>query len=202
MDCIGRAACDRKGCQRSTRIGLRVISHAWLAGGTHIGFPFPGRVRMNGTRRPNTQRCRRGIRHRAGGKLYVFGRLGLDWKAMGMVMEYDPRTDRWTRKRDMPHARHHVVLAETWMLSGEPCNVFQPKFICSLVLCKLRARVIFRHWRFLGCLIYKCETRQVFWWCEEFFLCHGMEKKNMNIQKICLLFFASSLWLALPAQAT
>ena len=129
----------------------------------------------------------------AGGKLYVFGRLGLDWKAMGMVMEYDPRTDRWTRKRDMPHARHHVVLAETWMLSGEPCNVFQPKFICSLVLCKLRARVIFRHWRFLGCLIYKCETRQVFWWCKEFFLSHGMEKKNMNIQKICLLFFASSL---------
>ena len=70
----------------------------------------------------------------------------------------------------------HIV-AETWMLSGEPCNVFQPKFICSLVLCKLRARVIFRHWRFLGCLIYKCETRQVFWWCEEFFLCHGMERE-------------------------
>lgn len=26
-----------------------------------------------------------------GGKLHVFGGLGLDWKAMGMVMEYDPR---------------------------------------------------------------------------------------------------------------
>src|SRR5690348_7866438 len=88
------------------------------------------------------------------------------------------------------------------MLSREPCNMFQPKFICSLVLYKLRARVIFRHWRFLGCLIYKCETRQVSWWCEELFLSHGMEKKNMNIQKICLLFFASSLWLALSAQAT
>jgi hypothetical protein len=48
----------------------------------------------------------------AGGKLYVFGGLGLDWKAMGMVMEYDPDTDRWTRKRDMPQYLHHVALAE------------------------------------------------------------------------------------------
>jgi hypothetical protein len=48
----------------------------------------------------------------AGGKLYVFGGLGLDWKAMGMVMEYNPDTDRWTRKRDMPQYLHHVALAE------------------------------------------------------------------------------------------
>jgi N-acetylneuraminic acid mutarotase len=48
----------------------------------------------------------------AGGKLYVFGGLGLDWKAMGMVMEYDPVIDKWTRKRDMPRNLHHVALAE------------------------------------------------------------------------------------------
>jgi hypothetical protein len=48
----------------------------------------------------------------AGGKLYVFGGLGLDWKAMGMVMEYDPGADKWTRKGDMPHGLHHVALAE------------------------------------------------------------------------------------------
>lgn len=48
----------------------------------------------------------------AGGKLYVFGGLGLDWKAMGMVMEYDPETDRWTRKGNMPRYLHHVALAE------------------------------------------------------------------------------------------
>jgi len=48
----------------------------------------------------------------AGGKLYVFGGLGLGWKPMGMVMEYDPDTDRWTRKRDMPRGLHHVALAE------------------------------------------------------------------------------------------
>ncbi|MGB4923927.1 MAG: kelch repeat-containing protein, partial [Candidatus Nitrotoga sp.] len=41
-----------------------------------------------------------------GGKLYVFGGLGLDWKAMKMVMEYDPATDKWTRKGDMPHGLH------------------------------------------------------------------------------------------------
>jgi hypothetical protein len=38
----------------------------------------------------------------AGSKLYVLGGLGLDWKAMGMVMEYDPGADKWTRKGDMP----------------------------------------------------------------------------------------------------
>lgn len=39
------------------------------------------------------------------GKLYVFGELGLDWKAMRMVMEYDPATDKWTPQgRHAPHA--------------------------------------------------------------------------------------------------
>lgn len=31
---------------------------------------------------------------------------------MGMVMEYDPDIDRWTRKRDMLRHLHHVALAE------------------------------------------------------------------------------------------
>lgn len=62
--------------------------------------------------RPNTQGAEEVDGIAAGGKLYVFGGLGLDWKAMEMVMEYDPRTDRWTRKRDIPHALHHVALAE------------------------------------------------------------------------------------------
>jgi N-acetylneuraminic acid mutarotase len=29
-----------------------------------------------------------------------------------MVMEYDPPSDRWTRKQDMPHRLHHMALAE------------------------------------------------------------------------------------------
>ena len=48
----------------------------------------------------------------AGGKLYVFGGLALAWKPIGLVMEYDPATDRWTRKRDMPAYHHHFALAE------------------------------------------------------------------------------------------
>lgn len=44
----------------------------------------------------------------ARGKFYVFGGLALDWKPMGMVMEYDPGTDQWTRKHDTP------VYITTW----------------------------------------------------------------------------------------
>lgn len=49
----------------------------------------------------------------AGGKLYVFGGLAPGWKPMGMVVEYDPAVNRWTRKRDMPQFIHHVALAES-----------------------------------------------------------------------------------------
>ena len=31
---------------------------------------------------------------------------------VGMVMEYDPGTDKWMRKGDMPHSLHYVALAE------------------------------------------------------------------------------------------
>jgi len=48
----------------------------------------------------------------AGGKMYVFGGLAPGWKPIGMVLEYDPASDRWTRKRDMPAPQHHVALAE------------------------------------------------------------------------------------------
>lgn len=48
----------------------------------------------------------------SGGKMYVFGGLAPGWKPIGLVMEYDPATDRWTRKRDMPAYQHHVALAE------------------------------------------------------------------------------------------
>lgn len=48
----------------------------------------------------------------SGGKMYVFGGLAPGWKPMGMVMEYDPATNQWTRKRDMPAYQHHVSLAE------------------------------------------------------------------------------------------
>lgn len=48
----------------------------------------------------------------AGGKFYVFGGQQLGWKSLGMVFEYDPASDRWTKKKDMPLPAHHTALAE------------------------------------------------------------------------------------------
>jgi N-acetylneuraminic acid mutarotase len=49
----------------------------------------------------------------SGGKMYVFGGLAPGWKSMGMVMEYDPAANSWTRKKDMPAYQHHVAVAES-----------------------------------------------------------------------------------------
>lgn len=48
----------------------------------------------------------------ANGKLYVFCGLAPGWKPIGMVYEYDPAADRWTKKKPMPLASHHVSLTE------------------------------------------------------------------------------------------
>jgi N-acetylneuraminic acid mutarotase len=48
----------------------------------------------------------------AGGKLYVFCGLAPAWKPIGMVYEYDPSTDRWTKKGTMPLLSHHVAFTE------------------------------------------------------------------------------------------
>src|SRR3989454_8070292 len=46
------------------------------------------------------------------GKLYVFCGLAPGWKPIGMVYEYDPGADRWTKKSTMPLASHHVAFTE------------------------------------------------------------------------------------------
>lgn len=48
----------------------------------------------------------------SGGKLYVFGGLAPGWKPKGLVYEYDPAKDAWTKKKNMPIPSHHVALAE------------------------------------------------------------------------------------------
>jgi len=48
----------------------------------------------------------------AGGKMYVFCGLAPGWKPMGMVYEYDSATDKWTKKKPMALASHHVAFAE------------------------------------------------------------------------------------------
>ena len=41
------------------------------------------------------------------GKFYVLGGFGVGGMAPGLVFEYDPATDRWARKKDMPVKVHH-----------------------------------------------------------------------------------------------
>jgi len=48
----------------------------------------------------------------AAGKMYVFCGLAPGWKPVGMVYEYDPATDKWTKKKPMPLLSHHVAFAE------------------------------------------------------------------------------------------
>jgi len=48
----------------------------------------------------------------AGGKMYVFCGLAPGWKPIGMVYEYDPSGDKWTKKKPMPLASHHVSFTE------------------------------------------------------------------------------------------
>jgi N-acetylneuraminic acid mutarotase len=48
----------------------------------------------------------------AGGTLQVIGGLAPGWIPRGLVFEYDPVADRWTRKKPMPIASHHAALAE------------------------------------------------------------------------------------------
>ncbi len=48
----------------------------------------------------------------AGGKLYVFGGLGAGWTPKGLVYVYDPASDQWTKKKNMPLASHHLGLTE------------------------------------------------------------------------------------------
>ncbi len=48
----------------------------------------------------------------AGGKMYVLGGIAPGWKPRGLVYEYDPAENRWTKKRPMPLPSHHVALVE------------------------------------------------------------------------------------------
>jgi N-acetylneuraminic acid mutarotase len=46
----------------------------------------------------------------AAGKLYVFAGLIPLWHPSGVVFEYNPATDQWTKKRPMALPSHHVAL--------------------------------------------------------------------------------------------
>src|SRR5437667_6488991 len=48
----------------------------------------------------------------AGGRMYVFCGLAPGWKPIGMVYEYDPSEDKWTKKKAMPLASHQVSFTD------------------------------------------------------------------------------------------
>jgi len=48
----------------------------------------------------------------ANGKMYVMGGYGVNGDPIGMLWEYDPATDKWTKKKSMPLRAHHAALSE------------------------------------------------------------------------------------------
>ncbi len=48
----------------------------------------------------------------AGGKMYVFCGLAPGWVPKALVYEYDPATDKWTKKKPMALPSHHVAFTE------------------------------------------------------------------------------------------
>ena len=48
----------------------------------------------------------------ANGKLYVFAGLIPFWHPAGLVYEYDPATNQWTKKKPMALPSHHVAFCE------------------------------------------------------------------------------------------
>src|ERR1700681_3549389 len=50
----------------------------------------------------------------ANGKMYVFAGLvsAPVWQPVGMVYEYDPSTNKWTKKKPMALPAHHLTLTE------------------------------------------------------------------------------------------
>src|SRR5712692_9591681 len=44
------------------------------------------------------------------GKIYLFGGLPVGTKPpLGLVQEFDPATDKWAKKKNMPLATHHAA---------------------------------------------------------------------------------------------
>ena len=97
-----------KTCTGSSNAGSRSLPRwRWLRGSSQgaftqaeytLGPPFP---------EPDEELY--GIA--AGGKMYVIGGFARG-KAAGMVYEYDPATDKWTKKKPMARAAHHEALAD------------------------------------------------------------------------------------------
>ena len=64
------------------------------------------------------------------GKIYVIGGYDIDGRSTAIVEVYDPATDTWTRKNDIPAAANHnaaaVAAGKLYSLSGSTMNVYNP----------------------------------------------------------------------------
>ena len=49
----------------------------------------------------------------AAGKLYLFAGLIPFWRPAGLVYEYDPAANRWTKRKPMALPSHHIALTTT-----------------------------------------------------------------------------------------
>jgi N-acetylneuraminic acid mutarotase len=67
-----------------------------LAGTTHAQAPVPKWTKIANFPIPEEELYGAVVNN----KFYVLG--GFDQDRMGLVFEYDPATDKWTRKKDMP----------------------------------------------------------------------------------------------------
>ena len=66
----------------------------------------------------------------ANGKMYVLGGYGRGGDPVGMLWEYDPGTDKWTKKKPMPLRVHHSAITEyqgkIYMFGGFTLDPPQP----------------------------------------------------------------------------
>src|SRR5260370_7436130 len=92
---------------RQLRI-IKLVSH--LSTATPVAFAQGKWVQLAPFPEPNEEIL--GVT--AGGKLYVIAGLvsAPIWTPIGLVYEYDPASDHWTKKKPMALPAHHVALTE------------------------------------------------------------------------------------------
>src|SRR5258707_11020204 len=102
-----------KGCEMTSQ---QIIS-AWLRCGLALAGLFAATPAIYAQAKwarlaPFPERAEEILGAAAGGKMYVFAGLAPAWKPVGMVYEYDPAGNQWTKKKPMALASHHVAFTE------------------------------------------------------------------------------------------
>src|ERR1700733_16060945 len=94
------------------------LMRLWLAGlAIHLAVWVPAACAQGGkwvSLTPFPEPHEEVIGQGANGKMYVFAGLvsAPIWLPVGMVYEYDPPTDKWTKRKPMALPAHHLALTE------------------------------------------------------------------------------------------